>query len=311
MKSQYIHALEMRVRWLRWSEDEGKGAWDVISRYSPDYRSYTESLPAYRHALQCGDTFFMNKNFCQMIESARSSIPDDIQFEMSWIQAPQGWMWIETPFEVPNPEITIDELMSGDRLPKVAIKVSALGWFKLPDDKYYFLCYQDFEQYGSRTGFGCWSHFTLKQGDVLIDRIHEFENASVGKGAYAKGRTTDMRHEMRWVYAALYMMAQRIAHHSIEMTDRHTRRRNERARTPVTPFVKIVSLRRMEEDRPKTGDEANKVDWQWQWTVGGHWRLQPYKTLGDYKWIWIDTYLKGPEDKPLKPVTHKIFTAVR
>jgi hypothetical protein len=55
--------------------------------------------------LETGDTFFMNKNFCSLVENARSTIPDDIEFEMSWVHSPQGWMWIEVPFEVPNPEL--------------------------------------------------------------------------------------------------------------------------------------------------------------------------------------------------------------
>jgi len=45
---------------------------------------------------------------------------------------------------------------------------------------------------------------------------------------------------------------------------------------------------------------AGSVEWSRRWMVRGHWRLQAYgprRTLR--KPLWIDPYVKGPEDKPL------------
>ena len=314
MKSEYVNAIEVRTRWLKWAKIEGGPAWDRISKIAQREgqaaaSSYLEALPAYQHALETGGTFFMNKNFCSLVENARSTIPDDIEFEMSWVHSPQGWMWIETPFEVPNPELELPEIMQLASKGLV-IRVSALGWFKVSETKMYFLCYQDFESFvPGKIGFGCWSHFTLSQGDKLIDRIHQFETKSVGTGAYAVGRESDMKHEMRWVYAAQYLMAQRLSHHTAVPVDRAVRRRHERANNKITPEVTVISLRRLEEDRKKDKD-SNPVDWQWQWEVEGHWRNQPYKD-GLYKRIFIESYIKGPENKPLKPAGHKLFVARR
>lgn len=36
-----------------------------------------------------------------------------------------------------------------------------------------------------------------------------------------------------------------------------------------------------------------------------------YRTLKDYKWIFIEAYIKGPDDKPLKPDVPTIYKAVR
>jgi hypothetical protein len=318
MKSEYINAIEVRSRWLKWARIEGGPAWNHITRIAnrdgqKAASSYLEALPAYQHALETGDTFFMNKNFCSLVENARSTIPDDIEFEMSWVHSPQGWMWIEVPFEVPNPELQnpgLEDPVIRAKLEGLVIRVSALGWFKVSETKMYFLCYQDFESYmPGKTGFGCWSHFTLSQGDKLIDRIHDFESKSFGMGAYLKGRESDMKHEMRWVYAAQYLMAQRLSHHTSVPVDRPTRRRHERANEKISPDVRVISLRRLEEDRPKS-DELHPVDWQWQWEVSGHWRNQPYKD-GSFKKIFIEAYIKGPENKPLKPAGHKIFIARR
>jgi hypothetical protein len=48
-------------------------------------------------------------------------------------------------------------------------------------------------------------------------------------------------------------------------------------------------------------DEApGKVDWQKRWFVHGHWRMQPCgPNRSQRRPIWIDTFIKGPEDKPL------------
>jgi len=47
--------------------------------------------------------------------------------------------------------------------------------------------------------------------------------------------------------------------------------------------------------------ESSTVEWTKRWMVRGHWRLQPYGPVGQktHKPIWIDPYVKGPEDKPL------------
>lgn len=54
---------------------------------------------------------------------------------------------------------------------------------------------------------------------------------------------------------------------------------------------------------------ARHVDWAWQWAVRGHWRDQPTKE--GTKLIWIHPYIKGPEDKPLKPDAGRVFAVTR
>jgi hypothetical protein len=50
------------------------------------------------------------------------------------------------------------------------------------------------------------------------------------------------------------------------------------------------------------GSDGGSVEWSKRWMVRGHWRLQPYGPRNgpqQRKAIWIDPYVKGPEDKPL------------
>lgn len=387
MIGEYINALEIRARWLRWTKEQGYDVWARLdqSRYfneavsKPD--SWMKALPIYEHCLQNGEAFYMNRQFCRMVDSARSTIPDDLQFESAWMNAPCGFMWLEHPFEVPKEidmerqaevasavdreiglsdppldvkeardfaptdlrkifhsrEEMIEELkktrnalqiveghkakidieieglkMIRDRA-ELGIKVSAIGWLPIDGGGFEILCYQDFSLYNENAqGYGCWSYFTLRDGDKIIDRIRQFEAKakSVG-GMYRDTKESDMLHEIRWAYAAFYLMAQRLSIQVQHRIDRNTRRRNEREQIKMPEFFKVVSLRRMEEARPKPKDNGEPIDWQWQWDVVGHWRNQYYPGEGIHKPKWIESYIKGPEDRPMKPPSAKLFVARR
>jgi hypothetical protein len=97
--------------------------------------------------------------------------------------------------------------------------------------------------------------------------------------------------------------------YAVERGDREVRRRAERQRQVAPPFIQVVTLRRMEiaRRRDPTGEAP---DWQWQWSVIGHWRWQWYPSDGTHKRIFIESFVKGPPDKPFKN-TIKLFAAKR
>ena len=327
MDSAYIKALETRLNWLRWAQHEGSPIWSHMDQMADHpHKSYLQALPSYVKTLEAGDTFFMNRNFCSLVEHARQTVPDDLVFDHTWLQSRQGWLWIERPFEVPS--IVQDKNQKQHEIfirthPDFKVKVSAIGWFPVEEGYQVeggrkagpgateILCFQDFSLYNpDKAGFGCWSYFMLMNGDKLIDRIKQFEHIAMAEGgSYIANRTSDMMHEIRWVYSAFYLMAQRLSVFHEHRTDRATRRRGARQKMVVPPLIRVVSLRRMEEDRKK--EKSINVDWQWQWEVRGHWRNQFYQSTGEYKQIFIEAYIKGPEGKPLKPPGHKLFAAVR
>lgn len=299
MMASYMHALEERARWLRFAIDYHDGK--IIRRGQHSF--YDQTMELYLHSLHAGDTFFMNRQFCELVDHARIDVPDDLIFEESWMHTKSGFLWLEVPFSVPQPEGETAEPM-----------IRAVSWIANKNG-FIFLTYLEWEI--DEAAFGCWTHFSFKQGDVLSTRITEFEakvhdpddNAGY-PGKYPKTRDAVQRHEMRWVYAAMHLMAQRLActveHRASPMARDSARRK----KLTITPSLRVVTLRRMEADRPKNGEHQAR-EWQWQWLVGGHWRLQPYKTIGDYRWIFIESYVKGPQDKPLKPPTHTLFKAQR
>lgn len=76
---------------------------------------------------------------------------------------------------------------------------------------------------------------------------------------------------------------------------RFTKRRMQRAK--IEPGgITVVTLRKRKQHHE---GESNPVDWQNRWMVSGHWRNQWFPSLQSHRQIWINQYVKGPEDKPL------------
>ena len=335
MYSNYLTALEMRMKWLKWAKDKAYEFYKGVDAL--------EALPMYEYILSSGDTFFMNRTFCQSVDFARRTLPDDLEFDPAWMVSKVGWMWLEEPFQCPplnGPKLKGGELseVESGLLSKLdsRLRISAIAWYPIDsgivteginghpgrmigEGAYEFVCFHDLRLLNDKVeGFGCWSYFSLMPGDKVLDRIRIFERVacdyfgrsnSVTEGAYLPGRELDTLHEARWVYTALYMMSQKLAMTVEHRPERQARKRVEKE-TTLVPMIRVVTLRRMEEDRKKD-PKGNAVDWQWQWKVHHFWRRQWYPSEGVHKPVWIEDYIKGPIDRPLKPDTHTVYVARR
>jgi hypothetical protein len=73
---------------------------------------------------------------------------------------------------------------------------------------------------------------------------------------------------------------------------RGERRRVERE----LPALRVLALA----SGASVSSRGGSVEWSRRWMVRGHWRLQPYGPERALRRpVWIDPYVKGPEDKPL------------
>lgn len=324
MNSNYIQALETKGQWARWLAENAD---------DPDHfpRNASDVVEAYMQVLATPDTHFMNSKFCELVDRARRSVPDDLKFDLSWTHSKTGWLWMETPFGCPHFNLNEELLELASKCPNaqkhIDVQIHAIGWMPIaeieeresgarharwaPDGGSSagtaFLLFHSLGR-----GFGMWSYFTLKDGDKVIDRIRVFEGAAKKEGGnYALCRETDMLHEIRWVYTAFHLMAQRLAVEVPSKVDRGTKRRALRTNSHCPDEIKVVSLRKLEADRERAKHEPHSIDWECQWTVDGHWRNQWYAAAGEHRSIFIEAYLKGPDDKPFKAPSHKLFAAVR
>src|SRR5262245_8116630 len=256
-----------------------------------------------------------------------------MSFDFKWLQSDHGWLYINPAFRVPNIDDTRMMNLPDDWQPLIR----AIAWRRVPPGQRVFLFphskptteivhepriqFMTFMIPPSRFGyqepafgFTPWSYFMLSDGDQLCGRIEAFESVSqtaqpVGS-AYigSDARLNHPQHEIRWLYAAMYLMAQRLAVTVKHQTDRPTRRRAAREGQHAPDIYRVITLRRLMEDQEREHGERD-VDWRWQWIVRGHWRKQP--TNDGIKDIFIDAFVKGPADKPMKPETHKLFSAER
>src|SRR5512137_1100000 len=101
MHGQYVGAIEARLGWLRWSYSEmaqGVYSLDRIRAAAP----HQSPLLMGRHVLLHGDTYYMDRRFCHLVDHARQSMPDEVAYEPQWLQSPDGWLWMGEPVRVPD-----------------------------------------------------------------------------------------------------------------------------------------------------------------------------------------------------------------
>jgi hypothetical protein len=79
---------------------------------------------------------------------------------------------------------------------------------------------------------------------------------------------------------------------------RQVRRRHQRAGYEI-PRYSVVRLRR--HSRPRAGDEEAERKWKLRYRTitHGHWRQQWYPSIQQHRQIWIDDFVRGPEDAEL------------
>lgn len=297
--SSYLQALEMRLGWLRWLEESPVAA-EINEALMLEVAGYS--------LMTSGATYFMSKPFCDLVEHLRKTVPDDLQFDMKWLQTSEGFVWFGSPFTAAAIDDDPGNLMR------------AMSWCKASNrtdlpSAVQIIFYVDLAdlkgvrnpqaQYGFMTN----GSFLVKEGCLLREGVAEM----VKQMPQYQG--TMLRQTMLYLaFAALYLMGQRLAIKSEVKADRATRRRMEHngKQSPLLPVVQVITLRRLEPQgiRPKPGDD-HEVDWHWQWVVGKHWRRQYFPSLGQHKYIVIDSYMKGPEDKPVKPPSSRIYVARR
>lgn len=328
LHSRYIEVIEKRMEWLRYA----KNPRSLVNQYPMSLM-----VPLYADVLERGDTYTMNPYFQQLVEHARRCAPDDLTFDHRWMLSKIGWLYLDQPVELPRVESTLpghQNEFAGDVKYR---SLRAIGWREAPigsrladnarthgseitktidrPGTYQILIYQDSPaQPGS---FTCWSHFLLHDDTLLGEKVAEFEHDNKAGGDESNYVTdpTDQvlhpLHELRFVYTALHLMAQRLAVTQRHEPDRATRRRVESKGQIAPPFLTVVTLRRLEQDRPRNQSPQEAVDWQWQWSVIGHWRWQYFPSENAHKRIFIESFVKGPPDKPMKPGQIKLFSARR
>ena len=106
-------------------------------------------------------------------------------------------------------------------------------------------------------------------------------------------------------------MSQRLTMTSTEPVSPLARSMARRKGRKLNSVLKVVSFRRMEYYRQQEQGKHLDREYHWQWLVRGHWRRQPYGHGASYKNIFIQAFVKGPQNAPPKLPVRTLFVAAR
>jgi hypothetical protein len=125
--------------------------------------------------------------------------------------------------------------------------------------------------------------------------------ADIVRGVWVPGTVSTIRHEVDAVSAStLFMLAvlEALGHRLTRLGEPLYAGRGERRRVQrELPALRVLSLSSGASVRPQ--EAAGAVAWSRRWIVRGHWRNQPCGPSRSLRRrIWIDPFIKGPEDKP-------------
>jgi hypothetical protein len=258
-------------------------------------RAFTHGkLQHYFHAFLPGQPVYaMDRYFCRLVDEARLTIPDDEVFRPATLLTPAGWIFLEEPAPLPEP---------GQRLQTVGwcpvkpgplglggvqcagLTAHATGGLGQPD-----------------TTWGLEPDVTLRQHMARMEQgptaLQHPERASTAG---------DPRHVVRWFYTALNLMANKLTLVAAAPFARAVRRRAAGEGVALPDAFRRITLRRVEAARLAAGAAGQARDWNCQWQVRGHWRHYQ-----DGKVVYVDSYIKGPVGKPLKPIQTPFFRVER
>jgi hypothetical protein len=143
----------------------------------------------------------------------------------------------------------------------------------------------------------------------------EFQNAKTIEDVVPRFRGAKLEigkchPEIFQTLAGLHFMKQPFCTIERHRPERMVRREAKRKKQPEPQPINTISLRK----KVTKYDQLNKdseIDWQWRWLVSGHWRDQYYPSKHTNEPIFIQPYIKGPEDKPLKPISERMWHVKR
>jgi hypothetical protein len=262
------------------------------------------------HALRLASPFYWNNRTTDFVKGVMGDFDlESIRATRSLLYDDVAWHWFADA-----PPFHIEEYKSRRLLPVRAI---TWYWFGHKGKPY--------------VGATAWTQMLVDNATdlfcgpvypVLWTCVEEHELMSVQiEGArldfkgYVDDRTVE---ESRWlrqfVVTASTFLRQELLTAPHVPVERHAKKRLLRTDAKAKlPDIAVVQLRRAARSAAAAEAERGEEhrEWKWQWTVRGHVRMQLYKTLGEHLPVYIHPYLKGPEDKPIKPRTTPIYSVTR
>lgn len=239
-----------------------------------------------------------------VLESSHG-VPDDTVIASH--NLPTGFSWFH--FERPLPIQTLNDLGVGAN-----VRALCMGWV---GDTFLMTSWVDEPRTGS-CPTQCWSWIRGETLAEMKERVTESYLEQYGPGGKRErvphvGEPTfsDVSVKLsRFILAAHAWVTQKILVHGDGAIERHRRKDYVRKHGVEPLAVKVVQLRRVERKVTNQAGQSS-VEWSCRWMVGGHWRNQACGVKhGERRLRYIEPFLKGPDDKPLR-VSERVFEVAR
>tara|TARA_R110000824_G_scaffold215949_2_gene402516 strand:+ start:6225 stop:7181 length:957 start_codon:yes stop_codon:yes gene_type:complete len=276
--------------------------------------------------LYIAETYCFHQEAIENIWAASESMPEDASLTSAMLGSlPRaGWWW----FTVPLPVVTC-----ADEQPVVA-----LLWERYPSG----LWINAFVEAGMTTWAGTdllqrvYTHGRYRNGVILCPTAawtfptgvsmadmpagmrKGYETTNMKEGVDALGMDGTVTASLmlsKFVAAAIVWMQQRVVLTEPATVGRQIGRQLQREhKLAKRPAIRVVKLRRKatESNEHHASEKETRREYSCRWVVNGHWRKQPYGPRDNpkYRAVWIDGYVKGPEEMPFKE-TKRLFSVKR
>jgi len=299
-----------------------------------------------RRHIRVASTYHVSADMVTLVERAAIRLNDDDTYDVSSPPTPAGFAVLDRPLSVGDVwgnEMLVHAVAWGPmkvisvRDPEDSRRYRETGVIERDvldhdgnevSDATLFVMYNDvnrrpdfyaakiLEEIGERRYRESFGHLSLIGAELLKD------GSQVGPRTVDPKRLplSQLQQDQRWdtekprpftnsfrlMLAMFELMTQRVTTTARRPAAKTTRKRAAREGM-ASGEVTVVTLRRHSVPDPDRERESREVDWSCRWVVDGHWhRYRVGPGRAGVRRMWVDDYVKGPDDKPLK-VTHKIY----
>lgn len=228
-------------------------------------------------AAASGEHYFIEDKFIQTVHHAAQSAPEPV-FDETILLSPAGWAYFENPVQIGEHNFKLMYWAKPD--------FSSQG----VSSNYYVVCL----------------HHGYMPGDTSVEVQPKYVAYLAHNEPYKDPDVLTAAPHSKFVFSMFHLLSMKIADVHPTGSIRENVKNQVKRFSWATP--KVVTLRRPTQQHT---DGTRDVEWNCQWHVRGHWRQQPYRSTGQVRPVFIEAYIKGPADKPLKPLSHNIFVAKR
>ncbi len=281
-----------------------------LRRKSPEAERYAST---HLHGLFArAEPFYVAGGLVDLVENSYRTVPDEARLRAELFPAAHGCLFFERPVLGMPPRVLHAPADRPDLPPTEPAPMSGFAWEA--HGEWCSLIY--LYSWAVDPASPDYLHGVYVGNVPLSITPWTFGSDTVGafeRAADERIKDDDRRNAQRFALstrvavATLLLMDQTLTHTTRTPLDRPARKRALKAGWQHQPEVQVVTLRRVRAAGPEHGRE---VGWSCRWVVRQHWRTLHRGTV-DERTVLVPSYIKGPEDKPLKAPAPRVWAVVR